>query len=276
VPLLRSYAEKHKEYVWPVARLLEEIEQFDSAEEMYRQYVAQQRAKKPEADLTLAEYLGRRGRLSDALALCEAAWQTCPPELVAASSVTLLWSARPTPAQCQQVSGWLETALGRNAKAPVLVECLAAVRKLQGRHGDAIALYQQLLQERKLDPLTLNNLAWLQVFSGEAQRGPALQTIQRAIDLAGPVAELLDTRAVVYLQSGQAEQAVKDLNEALAEKPTGQRYFHLAQAHMALNNRREAQAALQQAHQLRLTADDVDPLERSSYQRVCAELERKK
>ena len=44
--------------------------------------------------------------------------------------------------------------------------------------------------------------------------------IQSAMDKFGPWAEMLDTRALVYLKSHRAKQASADLQKAIAMKPT--------------------------------------------------------
>src|SRR5262249_39182417 len=115
---------------------------------------------------------------------------------------------------------------------------------------------------------------WLQVLQA-GNGAEALKTVQRAIDIAGPIPELLDTRAVVYLALGQPDQAVKDLEEAVADTPTAHRYFHLAQAHLAVNHRAAAAAALRQGRALGLSGKTVDPLERKVFARVCADLDRR-
>ena len=46
--------------------------------------------------------------------------------------------------------------------------------------------------------MALNNLAWLLALQHK-NGTEALKFINRAIDLAGPVAELFDTRAIVHL-----------------------------------------------------------------------------
>ena len=55
---------------------------------------------------------------------------------------------------------------------------------------------------------------------------------------AGPHPELLDTRATVHLAARRAEEALRDLRQAVAEAPAAAKYLHLAQAHLPETERR--------------------------------------
>ena len=100
----------------------------------------------------------------------------------------------------------------------------------------------------------------------------ALPLIHEAIAIAGPVDELLDTRATVYLQNRQADLAVKDLEHALAQAPTPTRYFHLAQARQMVKDRAAAAVAMRKALDMGLQAAQLHPLERASFEQLVAEL----
>src|SRR5262249_10566803 len=100
--------------------------------------------------------------------------------------------------------------------------------------------------------------------------------INRAIDLAGPRAELLDTRASVYMALNRGEPAVKDLEAALAEGPVATRYFHLAQAQRLTNNAKQAAESLKKATSAGLTAaEQLPPAERAAFVKLKAELEQR-
>jgi tetratricopeptide (TPR) repeat protein len=118
-----------------IARFLEEIEQYAAAEKAYRQFA--QRSKQPEAILEVAAFLARRDRIDEALAICDAAWKTCDPRMVAQVSVgTLRTTGKPTPAQIQRVEAQLTTAIEKAASEHwmQLVTTLAAA----GESGNSI------------------------------------------------------------------------------------------------------------------------------------------
>jgi tetratricopeptide (TPR) repeat protein len=271
VPELVALAERENQAV-RVALLLEQLALVKDAEEMFQKNVAQ--SKRPEAVLTLAAFLGRQKRTNEALALCDAARKTCRFESVASVAVLVLYSGKSTEDQCRTVAGWLQAAIAQDSKAVSLLTHLAAVRRLQNDYAGVVALYRQALAQDSNDTLTLNNLAWLLALNDRDSAG-ALQAIQRAIELDGPQADLLDTRAVAYLAAGDAGKAVKDLEEAIAERPTAQRYFHLAQAHRLAKDRPAAMDAFQRALRLGINETTVDPLELTIYQQLRNELEAK-
>src|SRR5262249_12615829 len=163
--------------------------------------------------------LGRQNRTEEALALCDAARKTCRMESVASVAVLVLYSSKSSEDECRTVASWLQAAIAQDSKAGALLTHLAAVRRLQKDYAGVIALYQQALAQDSNDTVTLNNLAWLLALNDRDSAG-ALQAIQRAIELDGPQADLLDTRAVAYLVAGDAVKAAKDLDEAIAERPT--------------------------------------------------------
>src|SRR5262249_29394488 len=162
---------------------------------------------------------GRQKRVGEALDLCDQAWRTCRPGAVAAASVYVVRVGKGTPEQQQRVEGRIRAALQGQPQLSSLHVLLAEVLDLRGRQEEAVAMYRTVLARDAQNVVALNNLAYLLALS---QRAPeARELIEIAIRLAGPQAELLDTRAVVALQSNQVDQAVRDLQDAIAQQPSG-------------------------------------------------------
>jgi tetratricopeptide (TPR) repeat protein len=269
VALLQAHARDRSGDILRVAALLEQLDQAPAAEATYRTYVAQ--SKEPRSVLILAEFLGRLQRVQEALHLCERAWSACPPEAVAATSVGVLRAGHGDAKQCQSVESRVQQVIAGNPKAPLLLLALAELQELQGRYAEAEASYRRILVQDGSNVLVLNNLAWLaSLHSGNGPEG--LELINRALELAGPVPALLDTRAAIYLVMGQANPAIQDLEEALAEAPTAAEYFHLAQAYYLSKNRNAAANALRRANASGFKAAGLHPLERTAYDQLVAEL----
>jgi tetratricopeptide (TPR) repeat protein len=250
------------------AALLDELGQPAAAERIYRKYVSQ--AGRPESILEYATFLGRQKRLAEALDLCERARQSCPPETLAGVSVALVAQAGVNENVRQRVAGWLEAAIKDHPTTMSLLLSLAELRNLQGRYPEGESLYRQALDRENDNLLALNNLAWLLAKTGRGAE--ALVLINQAIEAAGPLSQLLDTRAIVYLALNQGGPAVVDLQEAIAQDPNAAQYFHLAQAHWLAKNRSAAVGALRQAQDQRLKVDDLHPLERPAYDQLRSEL----
>ena len=90
----------------------------------------------------------------------------------------------------------------------------------------------------------------------------------RAINLAGPLSDMLDTRAIVLLAGGAVESAISDLRQATSDAPSGLKYFHLAHAYLLANDHKAASEALNKAHQEGLTSNKISPLERPNYRKL--------
>jgi tetratricopeptide (TPR) repeat protein len=153
----------------------------------------------------------------------------------------------------------------------VLLLALADLRDLQGRYDDAQALYRRVLEQDPGNALAINNLAVLLALQQKGDE--ALDLTRRGIEAAGPAPALLDTRALVYLTTGQAGKAVPDLEDAVAQQPTASRYYRLAQAYRSVRDRNAATLAFQRAKSMGLTASVLHPLERADYEKVRAELD---
>jgi predicted Zn-dependent protease len=269
VPLLKDYAEKRPPDLGRVAALLDELGQDAAAEVHYRKYVAQ--AQKPQAPLALAEFLARKDRLSEALDIWDRAWGSVQPDTLATVSVQLLYTANSNADQQQRVALRLEDALKKQPASPVLLGQLAAVRNLQGRYDDVIRLYRQVVERDPRDALALNNLAWFLALT-EGKPTEAMVLIQRAIDLKGPQASLLETRAAICSAMGKHDLALKDLNAVITDDPSGPVYFRLAHTHYVAGNRLGAAQALQEAKRRGFKIEDLHALERPACDQLLREL----
>ena len=111
----------------------------------------------------------------------------------------------------------------------------------------------------------------------DGRGGEALQYINDAIYDQGPrgahLAEFLDTRGVIYLSiAGGTGRAIQDLEKAVETAPSPPKYFHLAQAYLAANDKAKARQNLEKAKSEGLKPSDLHFLEQSTYQKVLSEL----
>lgn len=259
------------------AVLLEDLGQAPAAEPLYRRYAAT--AKAPEAVLTLALYLARSQKGTEALALCETAWTTCRAERVAAVSVDVLQIGRGDDRQTQKIEKKIKAVAKEHGDSPIFDLALGQLYYQRQRYSDAEARYRAALRQDPDHPIGLNNLAWLLTLR-TGKPADALELVNRAIAKTGAVEDLyeraanssvpnlLDTRAVIYLALGRTEAALKDLEPAVAATPTRNGYYHLALAHRMAHNEAAAELALRKAAQLGFHEGQVDPLERKAVDRM--------
>ncbi len=262
---LLQFAEKNQSHALRVAMLLQAIEQFDDAEKVLRDLTKDPRNEP--AARALAELLAKRDRLDDGIRLLEPFLSYSSESACVDTVARCLLYGKPSSKQIQQVAALVQKSVDRNPKNWLILDNLATVKRLQSSYDEMIGIYQKIVEINPNEALSYNNLAWLQTMH---LRNPelGLKSIQKAIELRGPLGEFLDTRAVIYLKLKDLSQAKKDIDEALAEAPTAYRYYHLAVLHRTENNNSAFQQAIAKAKKLGISETDVDPLERQEFLQI--------
>jgi tetratricopeptide (TPR) repeat protein len=269
--ILMKQAEKPNAPRAVIARLLEDVGAQLEADKILQRLVVDSR--KPDARLALAEYYGRQNRTVDALRICEAAWNTVPPEKVTSSAVYILYLARdPLEADIKRVIGWLDQAIRNNSLSPTLLTNMAAVLNLKGDYRGAISYYRKLVDIDRNDVLAPNNLAYL-LSASEKRYDDALKVLDRAKSAFGRLPTLLDTEAQVYIAKKEPDKAITLLEQAIEREPKGSYYFHLAQAYLASEKQPDAKTAWDKArNNFQLKPADLHFLEREAYKKLAEEL----
>jgi predicted Zn-dependent protease len=263
-----------------LGELAEKVSRFELAERFYRRL--DKISNSLQGKCVLGRYLARRGRVREALDLFEQLWsKASEPKQVAVLApvcieMVLGTTKSPDSAQLERVASWLEQALKRDSHATALVMGMGNIRERQKRYKEAEALYRQAISQGDRNGVSYNNLAWLMVLK-DGNGTEALKYINNAIELQGPngayLPDFLDTRGVIYLSiQGENQRAIVDLQKAVEVAPTPSRYFHLAQAFLAANDKGKARQNLQMAKTKGLGPDDLHPLEQPTYQKVLRDL----
>jgi tetratricopeptide (TPR) repeat protein len=266
--LIKQYEQQPRRDLPGLAALYEEVGRASSAEDIYRTLLKEHPG--PQGLLTLAEFLGRQGRIDEALDLCAQAAPAALNQAASLAMAVLQASAKPAPLQMERVDKLLNDALLKSPGSPALLMHLAALRNLQGNYAETEAVYRQILERQGRDVTVMNNLAFLLAFRSD-QTEEARTLINRAIDMAGPLPELLDTRALVYLRLGLRTQALADLDTAIQDAPSASLYFHRALALLA-SDRAAAADSLKKARALQLARANLHPLEQPGYDQLVADL----
>jgi tetratricopeptide (TPR) repeat protein len=283
--LIQSYADRFdrlpRVFQTTLPRLAEGIKQFDLAENLYRRLASapangQSQSPQNQSPLPLAQFLGRRDRVKEALDICESLWRN-PRNLdpAAVAAIQILFPANgaaPDPVQLGRVVGWLEDGLVKNPQSTTLLIGLANLKERQGNYQKAQELYRSAIGQNDRDGVASNNLAWLMAFNNEGQSSDALKLVNDAIRIKGPIPDYLDTRGVVYLTAGDGQHAIADLKAAVAIDPSAAKLFHLAQAYLKVNDRDKAKQSLAAAKTKGLPIG-LHPLEQTAYDRVIHQIE---
>lgn len=240
-----------------------------AAERMIRNYVDAM----PKDELVLANFLGEYGDLEECLTICQKAIDAgnlrTPVEVALANFRNRRHEI--TPPQFDRVNGWIKRAAAE-IKPPIVAKLFEAdMRDIQGKYDDTEAIYRDLLKQEGLRDAeivtVLNNLAYIVAVRDEKGE-EALQMIQKAIDINGPMAELLDTRGVVQIALNKPEEAIQDIEAALVESPDWLKFLHLAVAHLRANRNEAVADAYREAERIGLNEKHIPPLERKFYVEV--------
>jgi tetratricopeptide (TPR) repeat protein len=227
----------------------------------------------PTSRLMLVRLLGRREQFKQALDELEVLWKQADRPEALTDYLQLILATAGTKldrAQVDRMAGWVEQALKRKPDSSELLSALGVIRERQGAFAEAETLYRRDIEQGQASGLALNNLAWLTVLRN-GKSDEALRLINQAIEQGGiQEAELLDTRGMVYLKSGDPRRAIEDLKKACAMSPQPPKYFHLAQAYLQANDKPAALQAMNQAGGLK--PEELHPLEAPAYSHVLAAL----
>jgi tetratricopeptide (TPR) repeat protein len=267
IAAVKAYAQGKDSQPDVAAALLDKLGQ-PAATEAEMAYRGLLKSGRQEVVFAFAGFLGRQGKVKEALDVWENTLQKATPEVAARTGMGVLRAAKADAGQARRVERWLKVALTKEP-TPALLLVLADLQDYQGDHAAAAATYRQILQKDAESVLALNNLAWLLTLKLD-RHDEALQLVTRAINKVGPLPQLLDTRAVIWLDMRQAPQALKDLEQVVAQEPSAGRYFHLARARWMDQDRAGAAAALRNAQAMGLTPESLHPLEQTSYRELLA------
>ncbi|QDT34657.1 tetratricopeptide repeat protein [Thalassoglobus polymorphus] len=247
------------------SRLFTELKAYDKAETYFRKAMAI--SERSSDNLELISILSRQNHLNDALDLCDQLWEQGPDTLAAKTSVAVLRTGQPTKNEIKRVEAKITSAVKESATPDQILMHLADLKDLAGEHDQSVALYEQILEKNPQNLVALNNFAYLSTLAGKDKKR-ALDAINSAIEVVGPIAAMLDTRGVVYLKSGNLDKAIKDLTQAVDENPTVSSQFRLAQAYMEKGDKKKATSLFEAAEEDGLSLKELHPLERKDFEEV--------
>jgi tetratricopeptide (TPR) repeat protein len=252
-----------------IAGLMEELGLYDEAEKKYRQFVRLQ----PQAVLELAAFLGRRGKIQESFEICETVKRDVPITAITQIGVDALGRLEkkdPNSPEFQQVRGWFEKGMRESPDSRILVVQLALFESMLDNTERVIEVYKDFLEREQANArqraIVQNNLAFVLAMEGEGDE--ALSLINEAISEMGPMADLLDTRAMAHLANKDADSAKTDLEKAIAENDTPEKRLHLAEAEFLAKNREAAAEALRTAIDTGLNVEKLSKQEQAMYHRL--------
>ncbi|MFW5683168.1 MAG: tetratricopeptide repeat protein, partial [Phycisphaeraceae bacterium] len=154
-------------------------------------------------------------------------------------------------------TAWDELPADAGAVRLTVLGQLAASLHQAGRHEQAAERYEQYLEQRPNDSQVLNNYAFLLASDlGDPER--ALPLAERAVNVAGPNATVLDTLGWIQHLLGRHEQAIATLRRSTNVEALPANHYHLGRALTADGRQAEAREAYERAIELAEIQNNAD------------------
>lgn len=242
-----------------VGDLLASLPLNEEAERFYRQAFALE----PAAHLSLATWLSKQDRTSEAVAVCLQAAERDSSTLPAIVLTNVLTVGAPSDADLKLAEPMLSAALEQHADDPTLLFSTGTRHLMKGDADEAVRLFRRVLELRPKEAQAMNNLAMALALTPDS-RDEAIEWLDNAIGIVGRNPELLDSKGWLLLQEGKLPEAIQSLNAALANPPGDARHrFHLAFAYHLEGKRKDARREFEKAERDGLDADLLSPAERT-------------
>jgi tetratricopeptide (TPR) repeat protein len=243
--LKKSDTRQEAMIVQAVGNLFQRLELYAAAERWYR------RLQKLGVNLypSLAMSMAKQGRIDEALSVCEEAGKSDGSPLPALTVAEVVTTGRATTEELERALLYLKKAAEKHTEQPALLNCVAGVDALLDRPGQAIELYREILKKQPKNAVVLGDLATVLAEEPKEEcRKEALECIERAIELAGPQPNLLDTKGMALFYDGKLDRAEIVLRSAAHSPNPDPRFcFHYALVCAKLGNLDAARTALRQA-----------------------------
>jgi tetratricopeptide (TPR) repeat protein len=235
-------------------------EAWPAAESIARKFIASQ----PRSGWLLGRVFVLRGQSAEGLDACRASIQSedRSDRKGAAYVASLVASTHqvddPLMAHADSI---LTEILSRDPLDVDILQSMAVLRHFQRRYDDEVSLYRKVLTRKAGSVEILNDLAWT-LSEGVNQPAEALQTIDRAISIAGRAPRLLDTRGVILTRLGRLRESIADLEESVRTQPSPLVNFHLAYAYRKAGRDGDSRARIEQSLRAGLSVAQADLTER--------------
>lgn len=152
----------------------------------------------------------------------------------------------------------------RQPNSLAVLDMTSLLRHFQKNYDAEIAAYEAILAQKPASFMFLNNMAWtLSENLGKPEEG--LKRANEAVERAGPLANILDTRGVIYTRLGQYDKAIRDLEIAAQAQKSASIYYHLARAYQKKGDVEQFHKNRDLALKAGLTRDQLQPTEQSEW-----------
>jgi tetratricopeptide (TPR) repeat protein len=213
-----------------------------------------------------AAFLARQGRIDEALTVLDQSWDRSHPELIQMPAFAIIKNSAVTPQQTARLEKMLVDA--QKAKpSNMLLMVLATLYEQQKQYNKAIATYREALVTEPKNYKVLNNIA-VDLLLGGGDLSEALSMVNRALDITGQMAAVLDSRAMIYVERQDYAKALDDLNVAVKDEGSAEQYLHLAWVLSLMGRNEDASAAFKTSQSKGLDPKLLNAKELQAYDKL--------
>lgn len=259
------------------ARLFVDLKDIDSAEKIYRDLAA----RDPKNAVDLATFLGMQRSPDQCFAKLQEMYspERIPDIVQVALIVTRERRDKIGDKFDKQIQDWIDAGNRENPDSILMLMSQADLYDIQKNYDKSADIYAKLLKRPDLSgyqrAVVLNNLAFLLALSKKSVTDvDPLDCVQKAAEIIGPNADILDTRAVVLTSRQQFAQAIRDLELSVTDSPTASKYFHKTVAHLGAGDGRNAVDAWKKAESLGLSKESLNRMEYELYNQTKAQIDK--
>ncbi|HEX6964059.1 MAG TPA: hypothetical protein VF175_19480, partial [Lacipirellula sp.] len=227
----------------------------------------------PGHELELARFTALYGDLDQGLQMLESQFDARMDDVLAVALEVLRNRRAEAPEELDATVGrMVRTALRDDPESARRLVFEAEMLEVQDKFEESIAAYNRLLARDDMPRLVrataLNNLSFILALQSKKPEDLdlALRSVNEAIEILGPISDILDTRALIYVAAGEFDKAAEDMRLSVMVTPTPSKYYHLAVAELGAGNEAGAKAAWQRAQADGIAPDKVSELERDQLQ----------
>ncbi|RIK87193.1 MAG: hypothetical protein DCC67_02180 [Planctomycetota bacterium] len=264
-PNLRQVTEEQLKVVRQVAQLADSVNDHQYALDLMRQYVS----RASDGQLELARLTALYGDVNEGLAMLRQLEATHLDDVLTIAVEVLRARRAEAPEKLdEEVARLVRAGLRDDPENAKRMMNEAEMLDAQERYADSVAAYRKLLERDDVPPMiraaAANNMAFIVALQNpnaeDLQR--SLDAVNEAMELLGPLSDILDTRAQVYIAQKQFDQAAQDMRQAVKMNATPLKFFHLAVALHGAGDEEGAKTAWQRAKSEGLKLEEAPKLER--------------
>ena len=261
------------ERVLMVARLATEHEEYELASKLYGVYVS----RASDANLEYIRYLALHGDSDMAVEMLEKTFPQAMDDVLQICA-EMLRKRRPEfgDKYDARIDALVEASLRDDPESVRRLLVQAEILEMQAKYEESVAKYDGVLKRddvpRVMRAAAKNNLGFLLTLLNE-RTDEAEQLINEAIEVYGPVSDILDTRAIVRMTRKEYDQAVEDMSLATSLSNDPVKFYHYAQANLLAGNDQAALKAWEKAQELGFAKEKLPVLEQKNFDQVKSDIE---